>query len=366
MKVPLLDLNAQYASIKDEINGALLRVVESQHFILGPQVEELEQRLAAYCGAGHAVGVSSGSDALLLALMCENIGVGHEVITSPYTFFATAGAIARTGAIPVFVDIQPRTFNIDPDQIEKRITRKTRAIIPVHLFGQAVDMEPVMTIAEKHGLLVIEDAAQAIGSNYREKKAGSLGDYGCFSFFPSKNLGGFGDGGLVTTNSVERYEQLLIFRNHGAKPKYYHEFIGGNFRLDALQAAVLLVKLQYLEQWSERRRENAAFYDRAFEYSRVATPLIAPFARTIYNQYVILVEDREGLIQHLKKNDIGCEVYYPVPLHLQKCFQYLAYKKGDFPNAEYAAEHSLAIPVYPELTQEQKQFVIDRVLEFTG
>jgi dTDP-4-amino-4,6-dideoxygalactose transaminase len=365
MQVPLLDLKAQYAAIKHEIEPAVSEVLASQYFILGPKVKELEEKISAYCNTEFAVGVSSGSDALLICLMVSDIGPGDEVITTPYTFFATAGAIHRMGAKAVFVDIDPKTFNINPDQIQEKITEKTRAIIPVHLFGQMADMDPIMDIAKKHNLLVIEDGAQAIGSEYKGRKAGSIGDFGCFSFFPSKNLGGFGDGGIVTATSRELYEKLVWFRGHGANPKYYHKFIGGNFRLDTLQAAVLLIKLGYLDNWSAKRRENAQYYNKAFKGKNITTPEIADFATTIYNQYVILAKDRDGLIDHLKKNKIGCEIYYPVPLHLQECFKDLAHKKGDFPCSEYAADHSLALPIYPELTQEQMRFVADKVIEFT-
>ena len=348
MKVPLLDLKAQYQSIKAEVDAAMMRVVESQHFILGPVVQEFEKACAAYCQTPHAVGMSSGTDALLIALMVENIGPGHEVITSPYSFFATAGSIARTGATPVFVDIDPATFNIAPAAIESKITKKTRAIIPVHLYGQCADMDPIMAVAKKHNLIVIEDAAQAIGSEYKGRRAGSIGDHGCFSFFPSKNLGGFGDGGLVTTSDASRAERLSIFRMHGSQPKYYHKFIGGNFRLDALQAAVLNVKLKHLDSWTAARQRNAARYERLFaDAGLVGSPVGLPPAtianlksqiansadRHIFNQYCIRVPRRDELQKFLTSQEIGTEVYYPVPLHLQECFHYLGHKPGDFPES---------------------------------
>jgi len=369
MKVPLLDLKAQYQTIKAELDAAIAEVMESQYFILGPKVKECEQAIAQYCRCAHAIGVTSGTDALLIALMAEGIGPGDEVITTPYTFFATAGSIARTGAKPVFVDIDPVTFNIRADQIESRITPRTKAIMPVHLYGQMADMDPIMEIARRRKLVVIEDAAQAIGAEYQSRRAGSIGDYGCFSFFPSKNLGCCGDGGMVTVNDAARAEKLDVLRVHGSKPKYYHKLIGGNFRLDAIQAAVVTVKLRHLDRWSAMRQVNAARYNALFEESGLvaAGRVVLPAIRTnrhIFNQYVIRVPDRDGLMARFKQREIGCEVYYPVPLHLQECFAYLGHRPGDFPESERAARETLALPVYPELTVEQAQAVVAAVAEY--
>lgn len=386
MNVPLLDLKAQYRSIKPDIDAAIAAVVESQYFILGPVVERFEKACAAYCRTPHAIGVASGTDALLISLMAENIGPGDEVITTPYTFFATAGSIARTGATPVFVDIDPVSFNIDPALIEAKVTSKTKAIMPVHLYGQCADMDPIMDVARRHKLVVIEDAAQAIGSEYTGRRAGSMGDYGCFSFFPSKNLGGFGDGGLVTALDAAKAERLAILRVHGSKPKYYHKFIGGNFRLDALQAAVLEVKLKHLDSWTAARQRNAARYDRLFaEAGLVNDPVGLPqvsgvrcqasnhphpdtrnptpetCSRHIFNQYCIRVPRRDDVQKHLAAQGIGTEVYYPVPLHLQECFTYLGHQPGDFPHSEAAAKETLALPIYPEVTDEQAAFVVETI-----
>ena len=365
MNVPLLDLKTQYAGMKEEILATVEEICDTQYFILGPKVEKFEQEVADYCGTKYAVGVSSGSDALLIALMVEGVGVGDEVITSPFTFFATAGAIARVGATPVFVDIEPDTFNISPAAIEAKITAKTKAIIPVHLYGQCADMDQIISLAEKHNLLIIEDGAQAIGSEYKGKKAGSMGDYGCFSFFPSKNLGGFGDGGAVTTNDKEKYELLKIFRNHGSNPKYYHKYIGGNFRLDALQAGILSIKLKSLDSWSASRASNAADYRELFAASSIADKVTLPVKATystkhIYNQFCVLIADgkRDGLKQALLDAGVGVDVYYPVPLHLQECFENLNYKSGDFPVSEACCEEIIAIPIYPETTHEQREYVV--------
>ena len=369
MRVPLLDLKAQYRNIKEEIKPVVEEVMESQYFILGPKVKEFEENIADYCNTKFAVGVSSGTDALLIALMALDIGPGDEVITTAYSFFATAGSIARLQAKPVFVDIDPVTFNIDPTKIEEKITSRTKAIIPVHLYGQTADMEPILEIAQKHNLKVIEDAAQAIGSEYKNgKRAGSMGDMGCFSFFPSKNLGGFGDGGMVTTNDQGLYEKLIYLRNHGAHPKYYHKMIGGNFRLDALQAAVLNVKLRHLDDWTAGRQKNADYYDAGFK-SRglekfIRTPVRMEGYRHIFNQYIIRAEKRDELVIWLKDHQIGCEIYYPVTFNNQECFKYLGYKEGDFPEAEKAAKETLAIPIYPELTDAQKDYVMDMIGEF--
>ncbi len=377
MQVPLLDLKAQYQSIKAECLAVTEKIYESQYFILGPYVEQLEAEIAEYCSSAYAVGVSSGTDGLLLSLMAAGIGPGDRVMTTPYTFFATAGAVSRLGAIPVFADIEPETYNIAPESIEAVLAampaaarRSVKAIIPVHLYGQCAEMAPVLEIAEKYHLLVIEDAAQAIGSEYQGKRAGAMGDFGCFSFFPSKNLGGFGDGGIVTTNSADRYETLKILRVHGGHPKYYHSAIGGNFRLDALQAAIVSIKLKYLDQWTAARQKNAAQYKALIETAGLSHMIRIPIEkqnRHIYNQFVIQVpEKRDGLRDFLIQSGIGCEIYYPVPLHLQQCFADLGYGPGDFPVSEYAAGHTLALPVYPELSEEQIAFVVDRIKAFYG
>ncbi|MEK7286738.1 MAG: DegT/DnrJ/EryC1/StrS family aminotransferase [Nitrospirota bacterium] len=365
MSVPLLDLSAQYRPIRGEINKAIDSVLDSQQFILGPAVEQCEKEIANACGVSHAIGVASGSDALLLALMALGISAEDEVITTPYTFFATGGAIARISAKAVFVDIDPATYNMDPNQIEAKITSKTRAIMPVHLYGQCADMDAILEIANRHGLPVIEDAAQAIGSTYKGKHAGAIGAMGCFSFFPSKNLGAAGDGGMVTTNDAELAEKIRVLRVHGSKPKYYHSFLGINSRLDSIQAAILSVKLPYLAQWSQKRVENAQFYNEQFnKIKSVVTPYIAPYNQTIYNQYVLRVPHRDMLIAHLKKNGIGCEIYYPVPLHLQPCFSEWNGKEGDFLESEKAARETIALPIYSELTLDQKMEVAEAVINF--
>ena len=368
MHVPFLNLKAQYEAIKDEIDQAVADVFASQQFINGPQVAELERAVADYCGCAHGVGVSSGSDALLIALMAEGIGPGDEVITTPYTFFATAGAIARVGARPVFVDINPTTFNIDVNLIEAAVTDHTRAIIPVHLFGQTADMRPIIDLARSHNqkpITIIEDAAQAIGAEYKGLRAGSMGDYGTFSFFPSKNLGGAGDGGLVVCQDAMRAERLRILRNHGSKPKYFHRFIGGNFRLDTLQAAVVLAKLKHLDEWTAARQEHAQAYRRLFEASGLTEKGLTLPAETtdrhIYNQFVIRCQDRDDLKKHLADNGVGTEIYYPLPLHLQECFAYLRHTKGDFPHAEQAATESLALPIDPVLSEEAIKYVVSTI-----
>jgi dTDP-4-amino-4,6-dideoxygalactose transaminase len=364
MQVPLLDLKSQYAKIKNDILKAIGEVLDSQVCIGGPKIAELEKKVAEISNCKYAVGVSSGTDALLVSLMSLGIGSGDEVITTPFTFFATAGCIARVGAKPVFVDIDPKTYNINPALIEKAVTKKTKAIMPVHLYGQMADMDPIMSVAKKHNLSVIEDAAQSISSTYKGKKAGGIGTCGCFSFFPSKNLGGIGDGGMVVTNDEKLYHMILIMRNHGSEPKYYHKFIGGNFRLDPIQAAALLVKLPYLNEWSAARRKNAEYYNKKFSGTAVKTPFISSDCQTIYNQYVIRVPNRDKVIEALKKQNIGCEIYYPVPMHIQECFSYLGFKKGDFPESEKAANEVLAIPIYPELTDEMKDCVVDAIVSF--
>ena len=359
MKVPLLDLKTQYSAIRDEVQEALDRVIESQHFILGPEVEGLEKEIAEYSQCRFAVGLSSGTDALLAALMAFNIGAGDEVLTTSYSFFATAGVIARLGAIPVFVDIDPETFNIDPALIEAEITTRTRAIITVHLYGQMAEMDAILDIGRKHKIPVIEDAAQAIGAEQNGRRAGSLGEVGCLSFFPSKNLGGFGDGGMAVTNSAELAERLVMLRNHGFRTRYHNEILGGNFRLDAIQAAVLRVKLRYLDRWTEGRQRNAALYR---EHIRCAQlPVERPGGRHIYNQFVIRSSKRDELMAQLKQNEIASEVYYPVPLHLQKCFSGLGYRKGSLPVSEQAAETTLAVPIYPELTPEMIRHVSEAI-----
>jgi dTDP-4-amino-4,6-dideoxygalactose transaminase len=420
MKVPLLDLKAQYQSIKDEIKEAMEEVLESQHFILGPKVEALEEAVASYCGCQYGVGVSSGTDALLTALMVKEIGPGEGVITVPYTFFSTAGCVYRIGATPFFVDIDPLTYNMDHHAIKTfievecnfdvsagKLVHKTsgtsiRAIIPVHLYGQCADMDGIMELANEYHLVVIEDGAQAIGAEYpliksgKSRRAGSMGHFGCFSFFPSKNLGGFGDGGMVTTRDEEMAEKLKILRAHGSKPKYYHHSVGGNFRLDALQAAVLLVKLKYLDAWTAQRRQNASYYDLLFKQSGLVDKgLVTPpqaawenissknlsnpksvtpnskfeirnskLVAHIYNQYVIRAKGRDELRAYLKDHGVGTEIYYPLPLHQQSCFAALGYRTGDFPESEKAAGETLALPIYPELESAQQEYVVGQVNNF--
>jgi dTDP-4-amino-4,6-dideoxygalactose transaminase len=362
--VPLLDLKAQYAGIRDEVRAVIDEVCDSQAFILGPRVEGFERRIAEYCGVAHAVGVTSGSDALLVALMVADVGPGDEVITTPFTFFATAGCVARLGARPVFVDIEPESFNIRPDLIEAAITKSTKAIIPVDLFGQLCELEKISAIAQRHGLILVEDAAQSIGASRHGRKAGQFGGMCCFSFFPSKNLGAFGDAGMIVTDDADLAERCRVFRGHGAKPKYYHKVIGGNFRLDALQAAVLSVKLKYLDRWSQARRRNAARYDELLAGCGVTTPRIRPGNVSIFNQYTLRAgARRDALRDHLQQKSIGCEIYYPLPLHLQECFAYLGGKPGDCPEAEAAAREVLSIPVYPELTPEQQAYVAAAIRE---
>jgi len=362
MEVPLLDLRAQYATIKDEVLAAVSEVLDSQRCIGGPKVEELEKQIAAVSDCKYGVGVSSGTDAILNVLMSLEIGPGDEVITTPFTFFATVGCIARVGARPVFVDIDPQTYNIDPARIAAAVTDKTKAIMPVHLFGQVAEMDPIMEVARKHDLAVIEDAAQSITSTYKGQKAGSIGTAGCFSFFPSKNLGGIGDGGMVVTNDETLYKRLVMMRNHGMDPKYYHKYVGANFRLDPIQAVALLVKLPHLDEWSQGRRDNAAYYNGKFAGTVVRTPYISPYCKTIYNQYCIRVPRRDEVVAHLHASGIGCEIYYPVPAHLQECFAYLGYKQGDFPESEKAAGEIMALPVYPELTDEMQDTVVEHIL----
>lgn len=367
MKVPLLDLKAQFETIRGEIRAAVDEVLESQQFINGPQVKDLEEAVAQYSQCKAAVGVSSGTDALLCALMALGIGPGDEVVTTPYSFFATAGSVARLGARCVFVDIEPETFNVDVAKIEAAVTEHTRVLMPVHLFGQCADMDPILDLAKRRSLFVIEDAAQAIGATYKGRQAGSMGTAGCFSFFPSKNLGGLGDGGMIVTQDAALHEKLVIFRNHGSKPKYYHRHVGGNFRLDTIQAAALVVKLRHLDGWTEKRRQNARKYDDLLAgLPAVTRPRVDPRGESIFNQYVIRVDKRDALQAFLKEQGIGTEVYYPVPLHEQECFRDLGYARGAFPVAEAAARSSLALPIYPELTDEQIAWVAGRVREFVS
>ncbi|MEK6766752.1 MAG: DegT/DnrJ/EryC1/StrS family aminotransferase [Planctomycetota bacterium] len=365
MRVPLIDLKRQYHSIKEEIDSAIRDVLESQAFILGPQVKEFENLFASYCNTKHAIGVSSGTDALLLALKSLGIGDGDEVITSPFTFFATAGSICNTGAKPVFVDIEPESFNIRPDLIEKCINKRTKAIIPIHLYGQCADMDPILEIAKKHDIRVIEDSAQSIGAEYKDRKSGSMGDLGCFSFFPSKNLGGLGDGGMVTCNSDELEELIHMLRIHGGNPKNYYPVLGINGRLDTIQASVLIKKLRHIDLWCEKRREKAAYYTERMKGLNLVTPKTKKFNKHVFHLYVIRVQERDGLIEHLRANNIDCAVHYPVPQHLQKCLAYLGYKEGDLPEAERAAKETVSLPIFPEITKEEQDYVIDTINDFS-
>lgn len=369
MKVPLLDLSEQNSELRPEIEAAIGRVLDTNAFILGPEVKELEAELAEYCGAKYAVGCSSGSDALVLALMAVGVKAGDEVITTPYSFFASVSAITRLGATPVFVDIDPETYNIDAARVEEKITPKTKAIEPVHLYGQCTDMDALLAISEKHGIPIIEDAAQAIGAEDKERRAGSMGAAGCFSFYPSKNLGGMGDGGFCTANDEEVSRRLFALRVHGAEERYYHKWIGLNSRLDGFQGAVLRVKLPHLDAWTEARQANAAYYREALAEAEDAGHLTLPKERSnvrhIYNQFVIRVPGRrDELRSFLTEKGVGTDIYYPVPLHLQECFAYLGGKKGDLPNAELAAEETLAIPIFPELKPEQIEYVAAAINEF--
>ena len=370
MSVPLLDLEAQYTPLRDQLLAAVTRVCDSQRFIMGPEIEGLERELCALLGIKHAIAVSSGTDALLLALMALDIKAGDEVVTTTFSFFATAGAIVRVGAKPVLVDIDPVTFNIDPAQAAAAITPRTKAIMPVHLFGLAADMDPIMDAARGAGIAVIEDAAQAIGSSYRSRPLGTIGDFGCFSFFPSKNLGAFGDAGLLTTEDDALAERSRLLRTHGMKPKYYHHLVGANFRMDALQAAVLRVKAPHLAGWTRGRQANAARYRRLFRDAGLDTSVTLPAEPAdrshIFNQFVIRTADRDGLKRHLDAQGIGNEIYYPVPFHLQPCFADLGYRQGAFPLAERAALESLAIPVYGELTEAQQQTVVSAIGQFVA
>ena len=385
MNVPLLDLKLQYQSIKPELDAAVLKVAETQMLILGDEVKKLETSLAEYCGTSFAVGVSSGTDALLMALMALDIKPGDQVILPDYSFFATAGVVARLGATPVFIDSDPVTMNIEPVGIKNRINAKTKAIIPVHLYGQSADMNLIMEIANEYGIPVIEDCAQAIGADYSNQKAvGSMGLMGCYSFYPTKNLGAFGDGGLVVTNDEATYTKLMQMRNHGMEPKYHHKFVGGNFRLDAIQAAVLNVKFPHLESWHEKRRQNAELYSKFFKEAGLAeksgitefndkNKVLMPKSMYkksgvrnyhIFNQYIIRVENRDEMRAFLSANSIGSEIYYPVPFHKQECFAYLGSNASHFPVSTFAAEHSIALPIFPELQEEQIAFVVEKIAEF--
>lgn len=370
MKIPLLDLQAQYLPLRDEILAAVTRVCDSQRFIMGPEITALESEMAALLGVRHAVAVSSGTDAVLLALMALGIKAGDEVITTTYSFFATAGAVVRIGARPVLVDIDLATYNIDPERVRAAITPRTKAIMPVHLFGLAADMDPIMDIAASAGVPVVEDAAQAIGATYKSRPLGGIGAFGAFSFFPSKNLGAFGDAGLVTTNDADLAARARLMRMHGMEPKYHHHVVGGNFRMDALQAAVLRVKAPHLAGWTAARQRNARRYMELFRAAGVGDQLVLPVEpadRThIFNQFVIRTAGRDDLKRHLDARGIGCEVYYPVPFHLQSCFADLGHTRGDFPLAERAADESLAIPIYGELTREQQETVVGAIAEFVN
>jgi len=391
MQIPLLNLREQYKRIKNEIDPAIQEVVNSQHFILGPAVEELEKKIAEYCGIRFAVGVASGSDALIISLRAIGVSSGDLVITSPFTFFSTAGAIHNVGAKPVFVDIEPHTFNLDPEKVSEFLKnlkledlKKVKAILPVHLFGQMVEMSDILKIAQEYQLRVIEDAAQSIGAEYNSHRAGSMGDVGCFSFFPSKNLGGYGDGGMVVTNNEELAEKIKMLHLHGANnSRYEYLIVGYNSRLDALQASVLKVKLKYLDKWSEKRRENAMYYNKLFQEAHLAPansdceglgssdypvifPQVAKKRRHIYNQYTIRVKanKRDKLKRFLKEKEIGTAIYYPLPLHLQKCFRYLGYKEGDFPVAEEMAKEVISLPIYPELSSRMQEYIVEKIKEY--
>lgn len=366
MQVPLLDLRREYLALKAELDKAVLEVMAGTHFINGPQVKQFEEAAARYLGVKHAIGVASGTDALLIALRAAGVGPDSEVITTTFSFFATAGTIANLGARPVFVDIDEETFNIDASLVEAKLTPQTKAIVPVHLFGQSADLDPIIEIAQRHKLAVIEDAAQSISAKYKGRMSGTMGTLGIFSFYPTKNLGCPGDGGMVVTNSDEMNEKLRMLKAHGARTKYYHDVVGYNSRLDTLHAAVLLAKLPHLNEWSEQRRANANYYTSRFAGSAVKTPVQQPYAYHIFNQYSILVDHRDELKEHLKRKGIGFEIYYPLPLHLQKCFALLGYKQGELPVAEARAQRVISLPIYPQLTEAERTYVADSVLEFTG
>ncbi|KPK83408.1 MAG: transcriptional regulator [Phycisphaerae bacterium SM23_33] len=365
MEVPLLDLKAQFETIRQEVLAAIEAVIETHQYCNGPPVRELERLLAEYCGCAAAVGVSSGTDALLCSLMALGVGAGDEVITTPYTFFATAGAVWRVGARPVFVDVEPDTLNIDPSKIEPAVTGKTKAIIPVHLFGQMAEMDPIMAVANRHGLPVIEDAAQAIGATYKGRQAGCIGTVGCLSFYPSKNLGAMGDAGVIVTQDPKLAEKIAVLRVHGESQRYFHEYVGGNFRMDSIQAAALIVKLRYLDGWSAKRRAHAARYDELLaDLEAVRTPVTREHNGSNFYQYVIRAPRRDELKAFLARQGVGTAIYYPLSLHQQACFESLGYQKGDFPHSERAAAETLALPVYPELTDEQIVYVAGKIKQF--
>lgn len=365
MNMPLLDLTKQYHAIKEEINQAVMHVLEKGSFILGEEVNLLEKEIASLCGCMYGIGVNSGTDALLLSLMAHGIGGGDEVITTPFTFIATAEVVSLLGAKPVFVDIDPKTFNIDVQKIEQAITKKTRAIIPVHLYGQMADMDTIMDLAKKYNLIVIEDAAQAILSEYKGRSAGSIGHAGCFSFFPAKNLGAYGDAGMLLTNDEDTAERLRILRNHGSSVKYHHSVIGCNSRLDEIQAAVLRVKARYIQKWTQERRQIAKKYNESLgDIPWLATPFEEEWNKCVYNQYTIRVQSRNEFQRHLTESGIPTAIHYPMPLHLQKAFSYLGYKQGDFPESEEASSDVISLPIYPELTDEQRDAVIAAIRLF--
>ena len=365
MNVPLLDLKAQYADIKQEMDAAIQRVLDSTRFIGGPEVSGLEEEIARYSQCAHAIGCASGTDALMLALRALGVGPGDDVVTSAYSFFASAGVVVNAGATPVFVDIDPSTYNLDAHRLEAAITPSTKAVIAVHLYGQCCDLTAVKAVCAKKKVWLIEDAAQAIGAEWEGQRAGSAGDLGCFSFFPSKNLGAAGDGGMVVAQDAALAERVRLLREHGAKPKYHHSLVGTNSRLDAIQAAILRVKLKHLDRWSEKRARNASLYDRLLEGSRVGRPYRDARARHIYNQYVIRVPKRDAVREQMNARGIGTEVYYPVPLHLQRCFATLGHQEGDLPHSEAAARETMALPIYPELTEEQIRYVATTVRDIT-
>lgn len=368
-KIPLLDLREEYKEIKNAVGKAIQGILDSQGFILGKDVELFEKEIASYCGVGYGVGVASGTDAIKLSLRAAGVGPGDEVIMPSFTFMATAGAASELGAIPVFADIDPDTYTIDPDLIEPRITKKTKAIIPVHLYGQCADMDRINSIAKRCGIRVIEDCAQAIGATYNGKKAGSFGNTGAISFFPSKNLGAFGDGGMIVTDDEDICNRLKVLRVHGSRVRYIHSELGYNSRLDSLQAAVLRVKLRYLDKWAKARQENAGFFNAELSKIKgVETPAVASHNTHVYHQYVIRVDrsKRDGLIARLEASGVEARVYYPIPLHLQECYRFLGYKKGDLPNSEEASDTTIALPVYPELTLPDKKFIVDAIKKFFG
>ncbi len=367
MKVPLLDLKAQFATFRAEVMPEIEKVIDSQMVCNGPAVRDLEAEIAFAAGCAEGIGVSSGTDALLVSLMAMEIGAGDEVITTPFTFFATAGSIWRTGARPVFVDIEPDTFNIDVTKIEAAITDKTKAIMPVHLYGQVADMDPIMDIAARHNLYVIEDGAQSIGATYKGRPACSIGTVGCLSFYPTKNLGAMGDAGMVLTNESELADKIRMFRNHGQGSTYMHKWVGGNFRMDSFCAIGLTVKHRHLAGWSAGRRRNADIYNAQFaSCDAVTTPVIREYNESVYNQYIIRAANRDAVRAHLTENEVGCGVYYPLGLHMQECFAELGHKEGDFPVTEQACKEVLALPIFSELTEEQIIFTADKVKEVAG